>query len=699
LENNAVNRSIPFRLLTLAASVSLALLSSMASAQPNAASSDAGAATANAANPGQAAVEEVIVFGRNTELVGKALAATEGSIGGADLLIRPMFKTAELLESMPGMVAVQHSGSGKANQYFLRGFNLDHGTDYTVILDGIPLNMRSHGHGQGYLDVNGMIPETVDRIDYRKGPYRADLGDFAVAGASLIKTIDRLESSFASAETGVDGWQRYAGGFSQEFAGGDTLTMVGEHKQYDGPWQNSEDLEHYSFWSKYLQQTSFGQAIFTLSGYDANWNPTEQVPERAFGSAVCHDEFCSLDPTADGNTTRWIATSQLQGSDWNVNAYAQYYDWAMKSNPTYDFQIGQFDKRWTVGGAADKTLVDNDTWQVVVGGNLRYDDASKVGVSEYNKAIFVAPIADNAIKEGSLGGFMEGTWFATDKLRVLGGLRADYYDFDVVAHTAGSSAGQLTDNRTSPKLGLAYQAADALELYANWGRGFHSNDARGVVNAIDPVPGLSPGTGYELGGRTSIGEFKFTAAYWWLEQSSELIFIGDSNAVEPKGASKREGLELTMFWQPLDWLGVDAVYTTSEARYVSNPDGLYVENSLEEAAQIGITATKDAWDFSARLRHMGPYALLADNSERADSLTTLNVRGAHHWNALTVYAELINALDSKDKEIVYNYPAYVQGLDPVGLTSEDIDCLAVNCRMSRITTPRTFRVGVSYKFF
>ena len=642
-------------------------------------------------------IEEIAVFGRNTDLLGKAGAASEGSIGGADLLIRPMFKTAELLESMPGMVAVQHSGSGKANQYFLRGFNLDHGTDYTVIMDDMPLNMRSHGHGQGYLDVNGLIPETVDRIDYRKGPYRADLGDFAMVGASFIKTIDAVERPFVSAESGVDGWQRYVGGISEDFNNG-TLTILGEHKQYDGPWQASENLKHYSFWGKYVQPTRFGQALVTVSGYDATWDPTEQVPERAIGTPVCADAFCSLDATADGSTVRWITTGELQGSDWNASVFAQYYDWTMTSNPTYDFQIGQFDKRWTLGGSTDKTLVDNDTWQVMAGGNFRYDDASKVGVSHYDQGIFVAPIADNEIVEGSLGAFLETTWFATADLRLIGGLRGDYYDFDVTAHNVGSNAGQHSESRVSPKVGLAYIVADNIELYGNWGKGFHSNDGRGVVDETTPLVGLSPGTGYEAGARTTLGDFKFTAAYWWLNQDSELIFVGDSNAVEPKGASEREGMELTMFWQPLDWLGVDAVYTSSDARYVSNPDGVYVENALEEAAQIGFSATKGNWDVSARMRYMGPYALLADNSDRADTLTTLNVRGAHHWDDLTVYAEVINALDSEDREIVYNYPAWVAGLDPAGLTSDDIDCTTTNCRMSRITTPRTFRIGVSYKF-
>tara|TARA_R110002110_G_scaffold414951_1_gene646731 strand:- start:20741 stop:22780 length:2040 start_codon:yes stop_codon:yes gene_type:complete len=646
----------------------------------------------------QEAIQEIVIFGRNTDLVGEAQSASVGYVGGADLLIRPLVKTAELLESMPGMVAVQHSGSGKANQYFLRGFNLDHGTDYTVHLDGVPLNMRSHGHGQGYLDVNGVIPETVEGIDYRKGPYYADLGDFSLAGASFINTIDRLDRAFISAELGEHGWNRYVGGSSFDINDG-TLTLVGEYKNYDGPWQHSEDLNHLSLWGKYSIPTSFGEAVFTMAAYDARWEPTEQIPERAIGTAVCPDAYCSLDPTAKGETNlRWMSSAGLSGSDWSTLFYAQYYDWSMSSNPTYDAQINQFDKRWVAGGQGDYTLLDSSAFEVIAGANFRYDDGSRIGVDNTAGGVFVSQNGRNAIEEFSVGPFIQGTWFASRDLRINGGLRYDYYDFDVTALNAMSAEGTASDGEFSPKFGLAYTALDNLELYYNWGRGFHSNDARGVVNTSNPVPAISGGTGYEVGSRLSLGDFKFTAAYWWLNQDSELIFVGDSNSVEPKGGSERDGLELTMFWQPTDWLGVDAVYTSSDARYVSNPDGPYVEQAVEEAAQLGVTLTRDNWDASLRVRYLGPYALDASNTYRAESLTTANLRGAYHWDSLTVFVEAINLFDTDGKEIVYYYPAYVNGLDAPGLTSDTIDCEVTNCFMSRSTEPRAFRVGLSYQF-
>ncbi|MFM1896417.1 MAG: hypothetical protein RLZZ385_1491 [Pseudomonadota bacterium] len=642
-------------------------------------------------------VEEIVVFGRDTNLVGVASSASQGEVSGADLLVRPMLKVAELLEAMPGMVAVQHSGSGKANQYFLRGFNLDHGTDYTAHVDGLPLNLRSHGHGQGYLDINGLIPESVDSIAYRKGPYYADLGDFALAGASHITTVDVLERNFVGLESGQYGWRRVAGGYSTA-AGPGELTVIGEAKTYEGPWQHAEALQHVSLWGKFIVDTSLGTAESTLSIYDGNWHPTEQIPERAIGTPVCADAYCSLDDSADGDTRRWMATTQLTSDRWDASLYAQGYDWAMESNPTYDFQINQFDERLTLGGQANRSLLVQDGFTLDGGVQWRYDDIADVGLSQHADGRFVAPISQNEITEWSLGTYVQGVWSPTERLRILAGLRGDHFDFDVTAKNTASFAGQQTDQQVAPKLGLALLLRDDLEAYGNWGRGFHSNDARGVVNQADPVPGLSTGTGYEAGLRYSHADLKLTAAYWWLDQDSELIFVGDSNSVEPKGGSEREGLELTLFWQPRDWLGIDAVWTDSQARYTDNPEGIWVEGAVENAGQVGISAVRDAWEFSLRGRHLGPYAMTADNSQRAGDLTTVSLRGAWHWQALTLYAEVINLLDNDGKDITYYYEAVVPGLDLPGLSAEDVDCASVGCRMSRATEPRTLRVGASYRF-
>jgi outer membrane receptor protein involved in Fe transport len=652
-------------------------------------------------------VDEVVIFGRAEKLIGTADAASEGTVGGADLSVRPMLRVAELLEAVPGLIAAQHSGSGKANQYFLRGFNLDHGTDFTTYVDGMPWNFRSHGHGQGYLDVNGLIPEVIDRIDYRKGPYRADIGDFALAGAAFMTTIDRLPEAFIAVEGGQYGWQRLATGGSTLLGRGE-LTGLAQFKTYDGPWQRPEDLRHGALWTKYKQPTDLGQLEVTLSGYHATWNPTEQSPEVAIGTPACPDEFCSLDSSAEGRTDRWILTGLLEGEGWNASAYAQHYDWHMISDPTYDFQINQFDRRWTVGGKYQRDLISGEAFELTAGAELRHDDMSRVGVDHTADGQFVENLGDTAIRESSLAAYAEATWHASQRLRVMAGLRGDAYDFSVDANAGAGPdtvAGSESSTQASPKVALAYSLTDRVELYANWGHGFHSNDARGVVNPVTPVPGLVRGTGYEAGARFEIGTLTLTTTYWWLDVSSELIFVGDSNAVEPKSGGKRQGYELVAFWRPVEWLGIDAVYTHSHARYKElqdDPDyvpgdplagglqGFHIEGGVESAGEIGISAVRGPWEASTRLRHLGPYPLVPSGTRRADSETVLNLRLAYRFGRATVYGELLNVLDDDGKDIRYYYSTFVPGLTAPG---EQITTL-----LSRAAEPRTLRLGLKYAF-
>lgn len=647
-------------------------------------------------------LSEVIVFGRGEELIGKADAASEGAVGGEDLLVRPMLRVADLLEAVPGLIAAQHSGSGKANQYFLRGFNLDHGTDFTAYIDDVPWNLRTHGHGQGYLDVNGLIPEVVERIDYRKGPYRADNGDFSMAGSALMTTIDTLKRPFIAVESGQYGWGRLAGGGTTPLGTG-TLTLLGQYKVYDGPWQLKEDLQHQSLWGKYAQTTDYGMLKISLSGYHATWKPTEQSPERVIGTAVCADEFCALDTTARGETTRWITDVQLLADDWRATAYAQYYDWRMSSNPTYDFQIDQFDRRWIAGGRYERTLIRNEKLELKAGTELRYDNIGSVGVDHDVEGVFDSNTARNAAREASIGVYSEATWRPTEVLRMTAGLRGDYYNFDVsVLPGSGDigteNVGRAHDSALSPKVGLAYTLSDHVEVYGNWGQGVHSNDARGVVRKDSLIKGLASGTGYEGGARFEIGDFKITAAYWWLDLSSELIFVGDDNSVEPRGASKRHGYELVAFWRPREWLAIDGVYTGSQAHYVQEIDGgRNIEGSVASAGELGVAATKGAWEFSSRLRYLGGYPLLPDNSQHTDAEMMVNLRAARKFAHITLYGEVLNVLNDKGKDIVYYYGTNVPGYDPTPDPS-DLDATRVDGRVSRAEEPRTIRVGLKYEF-
>jgi outer membrane receptor protein involved in Fe transport len=647
-------------------------------------------------------IEQVIVSGRAEQQIGIAAAASEGAVTGVDLSTRPILRPGDLLEVVPGLIAAQHSGSGKANQYFLRGINLDHGTDFTSIVDDVPWNFRTHGHGQGYLDVNGLIPEVVERIDYRKGPYRADIGDFALAGAAIITTVDGFDHPWIQAEAGSFGWGRMVAGGTTDVAGG-KLTLVGQWKIYDGPWELAEHLRHWSGWGKYTHETPIGAFDATLSGYTATWRPTEQIPERAVGNIFsepgaptidCKNRYCAIDPTATGITTRWIATARLTGDDWHTSVYGQYYNWHMSSNPTFYLdnpidgdQILQHDRRWIFGGKGEKNFEFSDQFQVKVGLEGRYDDITSVGVWNTVANRIIGEISDQSATEGSVAPYAEANWEPLERLRLLGGLRADFYSVDVKGLDPVSLSGNVADNVLSPKVGAAYGITNYLEVYGNWGKGFHSNDGRGA--ATNGVPLLVKGTGYEGGARVQFSTFNVSFAYWWLDEDSELEFDGDTNSVEPKGSSARHGWEVVGYWRPYDWLSIDAVYSSTQARFLTcAPGACYVPNAPESAGELGISGIWNEYEASVRIRYLGPYPLIEDNSQRAPNDVYVNFRVAWKPSPWTLSVELLNAFGDDGKDIEYLYTSRLPG-EP----ADGVDGL-----LSRAVEPRTVRVALKYEF-
>ena len=490
--------------------------------------------------------DEIVVFGRNLELLGMADAASEGAVGGADLLVRPLLRVAELLEVVPGLIATQHSGSGKANQYFLRGFNLDHGTDFTTYVDGMPMNLRTHGHGQGYLDINGLIPELVERIDYRKGPYRADVGDFSMAGVVVHhdhRPTRRSRSSRSRAASTAGGASRAA---ARSRLGDGDAHGHGRAQDVRRAVGAAGEPEHTAVWGKYARPTGFGTlAITRRRAITRRGIPTEQIPERAIGTSACADAFCALDPTRPAATDRWITTRRLDGDKWRASAYAQYYDWQMQSDPTYDFQLNQFDRRWTTGGRYERTADRTMSLELNVGGDFRYDDIGNVGVDHWSQGRLVENISAER-DQGNLARRLRRSdaGSRSTSCACSAGLRGDFYDFDVTAKNAHSFAGNENDSSRSPKIGVAYDAQRGRRALRQLGPRLPlERRARRREPRRRPVAGprrRAPAT--KVGARFEVGALKLTAAYWWLDLDSELIFVGDSNAVEPKGASTAQRL-------------------------------------------------------------------------------------------------------------------------------------------------------------
>ena len=644
----------------------------------------------------------IVVYGRAQNLIGVAAASSEGHVGRADFDTRPLQRVGELLEVVPGLIATQHSGGGKANQYFLRGFNLDHGTDFAGFLDGVPLNYRSHGHGQGYLDLNFIIPETVEYIDYSKGPYRADLSDFATAGAGKFKTYDEFAAPSLSFEGGTGDYYRGVAAGSAKLGSGTALLAV-EARTDNGRYDLSENLRLFSAFGKYTVPLGDGTLRTSLSAYHVDFKSDEQVPQRAIDSGLI-GRLGFLDSDLGGRTTRIGFISQWT-QDGNTPltalAYAHYYKFKLFSNFTYFLddpvngdEFEQADRRTVVGGRVDKRLkaaVFGMPVDLLLGGDGRFDLIPSVGLYRTAGRVILQTVRQDDVKEGSGGLFAEATLHPTDRLRVILGARGDYYHFDVRSDLAANS-GQRHASIFSPKASVAYTPFDAVELYANYGRGFHSNDARGTSinidpndgNAVQPVDPLVRAEGYEAGVRVKpLSGLLLTATAWRLRLQSELLFVGDGGTTEPQGPSRRQGLEFAAFYQPTKWLTLDAEYTYSEGRLTDLPRGQdHIPGAIESVVAAGAVVQSGGFTGSLRLRHFGSVPLIEDNSVRSQPTTVVNGRVAYRYERYELAVSLLNILQSKDPEINYFYASRLPGEPAAGV--EDIHLKPVEPRQVRV---------------
>ncbi|WP_443750150.1 TonB-dependent receptor [Asticcacaulis solisilvae] len=632
--------------------------------------------------------------GRSDHQIGKAATASEGSVSGDELALRPLLRPGELLEVVPGLMVTQHSGGGKANQYFLRGFDLDHGTDFSVLIDNMPMNLPSNGHGQGYLDVNGLIPEAVERIDYRKGPYRADGGDFSFVGQARLTTRDTVPA-FLTVESGSGNYGRLVLGDSGKLGGGDLLGLL-QVKSQDGPWTLPEHFRSVSGFVKYSRQTPAGLLKISLSTYDSRWRPTDQIPGRAVGT-VLSSAFDTLDPWLRGHTRRQILTANLSGgdarSDWHVGAWAQAYDWSLLSNFTYYLddpvngdEIRQFDRRTSLGGKAERSVTASDRWTFTYGAQARLDDIPSVGLWHTKNGADRALESEFAVHETALSAYGEGRFKAGDHVDITAGLRGDAYDFRTAARGGAAWSGKVSDSLVSPKLGISYRFGGSAALYANWGQGFHSNDARGVTNPADPSPGLVKGSFDEIGGRYERGSLRLAAVWWRSHIDSELVYSADSGTVEPDGAARRKGYEISAFWKPVRRIDLDAVYARNDGTLEDEPAGAdAIPGAVRETGELGLTFRGAQWDIGGRIRYLGPRDLIEDRSEVAKSSTLVNLRGAWHaTERLELYAEILNAFDRPAHDIDYYYATRLPGEPADGVAD----------RTFHMAEPREIRLGL-----
>lgn len=663
----------------------------------------------------QQQIQEIQVIGREVNMVGSALSASEGRVSYNELLQRPLMRAGDVLESVPGLVATQHSGNGKANQFFLRGFNLDHGTDFATTVDGMPVNMRSHGHGQGYTDLNFLIPELIGEIVYRKGSYYAAVGDFSGAGAARMYSRDEFEDHSISFGSGEYGFGRLLLKGSLNSLGG-ALTYGLEHQTYEGPWDSvDEDVNKTNLWLKQVWEGEADRVAVSLMLYDNEWNSADQIPARAVTSGLIN-KFGSIDPTLGGNSSRYSLAlnweRNLGFAELTSNAYVIDYDMALFSNFSYftspdGDQNQQVDERRLFGG--DVALAIPGQWGEVevintLGAELRIDDVAEVGLRASTQRRIRNDIRLDAVNQSSLGLYWQSEQRWSDSLRTVLGLRYDHFDFEVDALAAidsssiAANSGKADDGIMTASFSLMYAVNDNNEFYASIGEGFHSNDARGTTLRLDPIDGtpvpqadpLVSTLGSEIGWRVFFNnQINATLALWQLEIDSELLFVGDTGSTEDTGVgSERHGVELTTYYQLNDTIGLDFEYSWTDAAFKMAMAGNdAIPGALEHVISAGINfQPNDEFFAHLRLRSFDDFPL--DGGQRADGSTLINLRlGYEITRNLSVSLDLLNLTDSDDHDIEYFYESQLAG-----------EAMPIEDRHFHVFEPRSLRVYLDYRF-
>jgi outer membrane cobalamin receptor len=638
-------------------------------------------------------IQRVLVEGARASQLGIADSANAGSVSQKELEMRTIYRPGELLEAAPGLIASQHSGEGKANQFYLRGFNLDHGTDLATYVDDMPVNQRSHAHGQGWTDLNFLIPELTARLDYRKGPYSAREGDFASAGSASVVYANRLARDVATLSVGQNGYARTALAASRDAAGG-ALTYALELLHNDGPFVHPDDYQKVNGVLRYSRGYANNGWSVTAMAYHGRWNSTDQIPERAVDNGQI-GRFDAIDDTDGGEARRyslsgvWRRTAAESAS--KVSAYLirnQLDLWSnftyFMNDPVHGDQFAQPDRRVTGGFNA------LHTWHAHRSDTITSD--LSVGLQAQNDNIFngllhtqarqtLSTTRQDHIVETSGAAWLESATRWGESFRSIVGLRADHYRFK-----AGGSA---SDTLLSPSLNLVFGPWKSSELYLNYGQGFHSNDARGVVAPENPATGLVRSRGMELGLRTEvIPKMQTALSLYRLDFDSELSYVGDEGTTEAGAPSRRLGIEFSNYYKPVKWLSIDFDAAFARARTQDAASGQdRIPGAVEGVGQLAITASQlgrnGAWEGALRLRYFGPRPLIEDNSVRSHASTTLNGRiGYRIAKDLRLELEGFNLANKRVSSIDYYYASQLRG---EAAPREDIHFHPLESRSFRLT--------------
>jgi outer membrane receptor protein involved in Fe transport len=647
------------------------------------------ASFASAQGSSDGTLAPVVVQSSRNSVLGEASTANEGVVTQQQLEARTVYRPGEVLEATPGLIVSQHSGEGKANQYYLRGFNLDHGTDLRTTVDGMLVNKRTHAHGQGWTDLNFFIPELATELDYRKGPYYAAEGDFASAGAVSVRYADTLAAGIASFGIGQNGYARTLIANSAKYGNGNVLYAL-ELFHNNGPFVVGDNYRKKNGLLRYSEGNEANGFNVTLMAYDGKWHATDQVPQRAIDQGLI-DRFGAIDQTDGGKSSRYsVSTAWRQtGKDSasQINAYVIRDRLDLYSNFTYFLynadqgdQFYQPDARTTTGINASHTLFGtlNSRSSDTTFGLQFQNDSIKNGLFNTVARQIISTTRSDHISERSVGVFAENKTQWTDRFRTVAGIRADNFNVDVNSDTPANS-GTVSATKASPKVNLIFGPFGKTEFYTSAGYGFHSNDARGATvtqvppnakgeTAGDPLtrsPLLVRSRGIEVGVRTeAITGLQSALSLYRLDFDSELIFQGDAGTTAAGRPSRRIGFEFSNYYKPTKWLTIDADLAFAKARFRDfDPVGDRIPGSIEGVASVSASIDNlGPYYGGLQLRYFGPRPLIEDNSIRSKSTSTLNGRiGYKISRKVRIALEGYNLTNRKDNAIDYYYESRLAG--------------------------------------
>jgi outer membrane receptor protein involved in Fe transport len=628
--------------------------------------------------------------------IGTSDAASQGVVLSKTIEDQAFLRPGEVMETVPGLVVTQHSGDGKANQYFLRGYNLDHGTDFSTSIDGVQANMPTHAHGQGYADLNYMIPELIDHIDYRKGTYFAENGDFSSAGSADVVYKKSLSQNIFNLSLGSFGYKRALIATSSQLKpisdlsvdptlidSSPTLVSAIELMHEDGPWQVNEKLQKTNIVLKLNDGTYSNGWTTDFKYYNAHWNSTDQVPLELIQSGEL-GLFGSMNPSDGGQSGRMIVSAEMHDvtdvgyekfsaslERYRLNLWSDFTFFELR--PLTGDQFEQADNRdvistkWIHG--LHHSLLDRDS-TTEIGLNLRFDDIHLGLFNTQNRNIF-ATVSNEHINE-----FMKSAWIQnmttwSTWARTIVGLRGDQVNMQMTAFENSINSGSASAAKISPKFSAILGPWEKTEFFYNIGKGLHSNDARGVINKIDPttgdqatqIPALVGSFGQEVGVRSQINpNLQTSLALWKLQSDSELVYSADSGIgnTSANGASVRTGLEWNNHFVANDWVFVDADLAWTHANYQAMNDNGQLGNQIPNAVgKVGILRAAlhhlGPWSAGWETRYIGSYPLTQDGTQTAPAALVSNLRVNREIEKdVHLTLDVLNVFNRPYYDIAYN---------------------------------------------